>query len=127
MNKKNIDRMIPLAITAISKTLLNNRTSIESKYNGYINAYGPTIIQSGILQAVFFYEKDDRKEINSLLSDILTAFGTFHNNGETSLSTEIRKIEGDPAKKRLMKNRLLEAITATKLAIKTFRIEKSES
>lgn len=36
--------------------------SFEKVHEGYINALGPNIIQSGLLPTLIFYNKDDRKK-----------------------------------------------------------------
>lgn len=64
MDKKRIQTLIPLAMRAIEKVeIVDTKTaSFEKVHEGYINALGPNIIQSGLLPTLIFYNKDDRKK-----------------------------------------------------------------
>lgn len=64
MDKKRIQTLIPLAMRVIEKVkIVDTKTaSFEKVHEGYINALGPNIIQSGLLPTLIFYNKDDRKK-----------------------------------------------------------------
>ncbi|WP_278833517.1 type III-B CRISPR module-associated protein Cmr5, partial [Porphyromonas cangingivalis] len=64
MDKKRIQTLIPLAMRVIEKVeIVDTETaSFEKVHEGYINALGPNIIQSGLLPTLIFYNKDDRKK-----------------------------------------------------------------
>lgn len=64
MDKKRIQTLIPLAMRAIEKVeIVDTKTaSFEKVHEGYINALGPNIIQSGLLPTLIFYNKDDRRK-----------------------------------------------------------------
>lgn len=64
MDKKRIQTLIPLAMRAIERVeIVDTKTaSFEKVHEGYINALGPNIIQSGLLPTLIFYNKDDRKK-----------------------------------------------------------------
>lgn len=64
MDKKRIQTLIPLAMRVIEKVkIVDTKTaSFEKVHEGYINALGPNIIQSGLLPTLIFYNKDDRRK-----------------------------------------------------------------
>lgn len=64
MDKKRIQTLIPLAMGTIERVeIVDTETaSFEKVHEGYINALGPNIIQSGLLPTLIFYNKDDRKK-----------------------------------------------------------------
>ncbi|SPY35740.1 Uncharacterised protein [Porphyromonas cangingivalis] len=64
MDKKRIQTLIPLAMRAIERVeIVDTETaSFEKVHEGYINALGPNIIQSGLLPTLIFYNKDDRRK-----------------------------------------------------------------
>ena len=58
MNKR-IERMIPVAYTAVSNNLVSEQSAISKQYNGYISSFGASVIQSGMLLALIFYHQSD--------------------------------------------------------------------
>lgn len=57
-NKKEIQNLIPTAMEAIVEVgIANEDREIEDVYEGYINALGPSILQSGLLPTLVFYNK----------------------------------------------------------------------
>jgi len=123
MNKKRIEEMIPVAMDILSKNtcdILTDDGKIPSNYSGYIDSYGPTIRQSGILQAVTFNEKEKRKKINCLLELVLKEDGYIENNSNKKLINFVKEASGNSEEKARLQRLILEAITACKHAMKTF-------
>ena len=61
MNKKTIQDLIPKAMQAIEGVgIVGKDKKFKKVHEGYINALGPNIIQSGLLPTLIFYNKDER-------------------------------------------------------------------
>lgn len=113
MNNKNIERLIPKAID-----LLQNFPK-EKVYQGYLASFGPTVITSGIFQAVAFYSGDDKKK-----KVIKLMFDLIKEDLKTNHLTLLNVLEeNDNYKNYEIKNRILEASVACKLAIRTFELK----
>ncbi|MDO4691928.1 MAG: type III-B CRISPR module-associated protein Cmr5 [Porphyromonadaceae bacterium] len=66
INKQEIQQLIPTAIKAIETIGIANTEGEVSKVNeGYINAMGPSIIQSGLLPTLIFYNKSKKEGNNT--------------------------------------------------------------
>lgn len=66
INRKEIQQLIPTAIKAIETVGIANTEGEVSKVNeGYINAMGPSIIQSGLLPTLIFYNKSKKEGNNT--------------------------------------------------------------
>jgi len=136
MNKKRIGDMISIAMDILNseekgiKNIIQEKDGekvLISKYDGYVSSYGPTIRQSGLMQAVNFHENHktgERKEINDLIVNILKKSGFIASND--NLSKLVKNYNSDPAKKSRITMLILEAITACKLAMRTFKKEQPE-
>jgi len=127
MNKKRIEEMIPIAINIIKSDVCemfdtvdkttDDEKKIPSKYFGYIASYGPTVRQSKLLQSVSFYHKDDRKRINKLIYKILKEAKIITNKDAGDLVECSKGKVNDST----WKSKVLEAIIASKLAMRTFK------
>jgi CRISPR-associated protein Cmr5 len=113
MNNKKIEKLIPDAIK-----LLQNFPK-EKVYQGYLASFGPTVITSGIVQAVTFYTADEKKnKVIKLMFDLIK------NDLNTDKNTLLEVLkEGENYKNYAIKNKILEASIACKLAIRTFELK----
>ncbi|WP_419675596.1 type III-B CRISPR module-associated protein Cmr5 [Aliarcobacter butzleri] len=113
MNNKNIEKLIPKAIDLLQKF------PKEKVYQGYLASFGPTVITSGILQAVAFYSGDDKKK-----KVIKLMFDLIQDDLKTDKNTLLDFLkENDKYKDYAIKNKILEASIACKLAIRTFELK----
>ena len=121
---KKLNRLTPLALKSAKSLVENGR--IPREYNGYIASFGASIILSGLLPAVAFYEninaeanQDKTKMTKAILSiikedkRISEEYGTLMN---FVLSSGVANI----------KQEILDAATALKLAIRTFKFTEKE-
>jgi CRISPR-associated protein Cmr5 len=116
MNKKNIDRLIPKAIQALTK--LEKNGSIDKVYQGYLAAFGPTVIMSGLKKSVAIYaDKSDSNQKRREVTRIM--FSLIGEDVDTYIATEGN--ERDYA----LKHKILEANIACKLAIRTFDLKEN--
>jgi len=121
---KKLNRLTPLALKSAKNLVENGR--IPREYNGYIASFGASIILSGLLPAVAFYEninavanQDKTKMTKAILSiikedkRISEEYGTLM---DFVLSSGVANI----------KQEILDAATALKLAIRTFKFTEKE-
>lgn len=129
MNKKRIERMIPIAMDILKENtlkILSSDGKLPSNYSGYIDAYGPTIRQSGLMQAVTFHEKDRNKDkkrakINDLIELLLKKSGYIKTNSDKRLVDIVKKASEDNSEEKArLQGLILEAIIACKHAMRTF-------
>jgi CRISPR-associated protein Cmr5 len=113
MNKKKIDKLIPEAIR-----LLHNFPK-EKVYQGYLASFGPIVITSGILQTVMFYTSDDKK--NRVIELMYTMIKDQIGSDKDSMQEMLN--ENDNYRSYAIKNKILEASVACKLAIRTFELK----
>lgn len=113
MNNKNIEKYIPKAIELLQEF------PKEKVYQGYLASFGPTVITSGILQTVTFYSGDKNKE-----RVIKLMFELIKKELKTDKATLLDFLsENGNSKKYAIKNKILEANIACKLAIRTFELK----
>jgi len=117
MNKKYIDKLIPKAIKSLN-SLVENGT-IDKVYQGYLASFGPTVIQSGLLQTVMFYSADEKK--NKVIKIMYKLIKDDLNASQDSMKDFL--IEEENYKKISTKNKILEANIACKLSIRTFKLK----
>ena len=130
MNRKRIEMFIPIAIDLINKSGIVKNGGIPSNYSGYIDTYGPSIRQAGLLQTVSFNEKNEkRKKINKLIFEILkkgVGDKFVELNSYQSLNELLKDIEKDNLRKKKLEKLIVEAVIACKLAMKTFKKIEAE-
>ncbi len=118
-----VEKLIPIAIEAAREKLANENGVIKKVYNGYISAFGATVIQAGVLPAVANLVKNtDNTEGNrKLIADALFYIlkNKWYTDEKDLMSTSIKYRESATFKKRL-----LDATTALKLAVRTFKLEE---
>lgn len=120
MNKKKIDKLIPLAINAIDEnfqTLQNkDKTAIDKRCQGYLASFGPTVISCGIVKTVAIYA--DTSDSNKLRRKILEImFSLIGLNVDNFIKNETSSTN------YALKNKILEANIACKLSIRTFELK----
>lgn len=105
MSKKNIETMIPKALVLVENTFVNSG-KVESKYFSAVANFGVSVLQSGKHATKLFYEakKDERDKIPTLVVDLVK---------------EVREVA--KSFEKLDKKDILDASTALKLAIRTFK------
>ena len=121
---KAIEKLIPNAIKQIHAIAYNYNGKIPKEYNGYIAAFGPSIIQMGVIPAVAAYSNCNTQKGKNTIK-ICNAIYNLINNDNGSLLNYVLQDNGVvPTYK---KREIMNAITALKLAIRTFEFEKSIS
>lgn len=152
MNKKVIQNLIPKAMQAIEYVEVQLKKKESSKpeltkivdpqthkfekvHEGYINALGPNIIQSGLLPTLIFYNKDKRElwlkalyymEVISNDTDPTAIIQLIIKevDNESKPEKTIKELEG---KTKEWERKILEYAVALKLALRTFVAEEPET
>lgn len=128
MNKKQVETLIPNAIKAIEEYLLDDKDrTVASEYNGYISSFGASIIQSGLLPTVAFFETEEnksQKDKKRLISAIL--YLIKGNASKESIKNEklLEYILKNKEKEDFIKEDIINAAIAIKLSLRTFKFKK---
>lgn len=134
MNKKTIQDLIPKAMQAIEGVgIVGKDKKFKKVHEGYINALGPNIIQSGLLPTLIFYNKD--KRALWLRALYYMAVGEEDEMTDESSTVIIRliigkeggRIENLKPKAKEWERKILEYAVALKLALRTFVAEEPET
>lgn len=133
MNQRKIDEMIPFALKLLENPLdefreiKSTKDKIKSGYASAMDAFGPSITQAGIAKTLAFYMKEsdgtDRRKIAALVKAVVYKIYPMNEELNTSnlLEIFIKETKNKPTLEKLrFKDKVLEAITACKLAKLSF-------
>ncbi len=132
-----VDHFLPKAFHAIKivyvekKTFFKNRDEgvLIKEYKGYISSLGANIIQAGVKAAITFYEakesgsKSDRRLVNAAIKYIIDCKDpnllkvSYDDCNLSALLTN------DEASNQAIAIEILDAATALKLALRTYKME----
>lgn len=128
MGTKHIQKIIPAAIDAAQKYLVENG-KISSEFNGYISSFGASIISAGLLPSVIFYsQKGDSNERQKIIAALETILRK-HDYPSINLlkkTEELFRANNQQAELNRLTEKISEAAIALKLAIRTFPKYKKE-
>jgi CRISPR-associated protein Cmr5 len=118
--KKRVEKYIPAALKALQDANIVINGKYDNEYAGYISAFGPSVIQAGLTPTVAFYGRTggdaDRRKVGDAILKVI-APGENHQNFLNYVLVHAHDREET-------KRKILDAIIALKLAIRTF--EKNE-
>ena len=123
MNKR-IDSLIPKAIEAV-KTIEEGmeRKKLPSEYKGYVSSFGAAVLQSGLKAAIAFYESKssssvpNKKPLMLAILELITDKKPDKKNKDSLLKYVIKNDSLE------LKDEILDAAAALKLAINTFEMK----
>ncbi len=121
MNRR-VENWIPAAIQAAETHLAKNGV-IKKEYNGYISSFGAAVLHSGLKAAIAFNESassGSKEERGPLMKAILNIITNAPKKDEKLLDYVLEHDTADTREK------ILDAATALKLAIRTFKLSKEE-
>ena len=125
IKKKKEEKLIPQAIKIIEREY-NEKKILPKELPGYVDNFSAAIIQSGVLPAVIFNNREgvDEKFINKrkLMKIIFELIGIKVDCVKSILEDMIRN-EGRVSKE--LKNEITIAIIAVKLSLRVFEFDKS--
>jgi len=143
---KRIDKLIPIAIKAISENKipgLDNK--VPNEYKGYIDTFGASIVQNGLIPAIIFFETAEGKKEESFSIDSEKK-GIYDNRnklmktirqvirekemedcgaGPETLFQYIMTKKGHNIEEKQIRQDIVDAAIAVKLALRTFAFTKA--
>ncbi|MBU5593309.1 type III-B CRISPR module-associated protein Cmr5 [Clostridium sp. MSJ-4] len=140
MNKREIEEQIPIAIDSINE-FINNELFykkddksfglIPKEYNGYISNFGASIIQSGLISTVAFFESEksnsnsDKRVLTKLILQVIQEYKKLQVKDVESLLGYVLDNKNIAEE---IEEEIINATIAIKLAIRVFKFtENSES
>lgn len=120
MSKKGIEKQIPKAMDVLRERF---GESVPSAYNGYISAFGASVVQSGLKVSVALFENKNAStlEDKSVLMELILKI--MDENAQCTLLEYILNHEQDEYR---LKRDILDIAVAIKLAMRTFKLTKGE-
>ena len=121
MSKRSIESYIPQAIDTLQETF--GKEKIPSEYNGYISAFGASVIQSGLKPTLALFENDSaqsKSEKKKLITIMLHVLLGKKSTERSLLAYVLANNES------LLKPKILDVAVAVKLSIRTFSLNKGE-
>jgi CRISPR-associated protein Cmr5 len=131
MNRQ-IENLIPFALES-AELLKNEKGKIPNEYSGYIASFGASVIQAGLKPAIAFSERkssksseDRSKLMEAVCYIIMKQKGDNPDLVDDSKSLLKYVLKYESAGNTMIKDYVLDAATALKLAIRTFEFEPKE-
>jgi CRISPR-associated protein Cmr5 len=130
---KKIDKLIPFADEAVKEELIENERNeslyIPKEYNGYISSFGASVIQSGLIAALYANHQSgdstvDRKKLMAAIFYVVKKHRNDTTTRHTNLLEYVENMNNSGDTKNLKKD-ILDAATAIKLVIRTYKLKKS--
>lgn len=121
MNKRKIEELIPFAVDEISNQFTEE---IPKEYKGYIANFGASIIQSGILSTVAFFQNNnsssnqDRRKITEMILNIIYKNENYEKSQKENNLLDY--IISNIGRKKIIKEQVINVTIAVKLAMGTF-------
>lgn len=147
MNRRIIEELIPIAIKEIEKLKQNTEKENEffeikildgkqnckiyKEFKGYISSFGASIVQSGLLSTVVFYESVDTNSIRNrriLTKLILNVIVEYKKNDELNKYEKLQNyiLDFKDTKINSIKEEIVNAAIAIKLAIRVFEFTDND-
>lgn len=128
---KRIEKYIPVALNVLAKETVGivRDNKIDKTYNGYISAFGASIISSGLLPTMIFYSKKAEGNENADRSLILVALEKMLKSDEIGFLSPEKTLLKEVIERHnevRFKQKIQECAIALKLAIRTYPQTKND-
>ena len=127
------DHWIEYAIQTIKDVeIANDKGIYPSEYKRYFSAFGASVIQSGLLAAVVFYEEsegsEDKNKLLKGIATMLNKLGNYHFDAKTKhfFSQLVRNHYQNREKMEKLLNDVHHAAVALKLALRTYQSDNNK-
>ena len=121
MNKRKVDDLIPKAVEILTDTgIVNKEGKIKKTYRGQISTFGAAIINGSLISAVAFFS--DNGNSSTERSKLIEAIGKLIPESREDLFEYVKK--SGKSKKKEVKEEILNAAIALKLAMNLYNLEK---
>lgn len=139
--KEKINELIPSAIDAITKSKIAVNGEVKKEFKGYISSIGSSIIQSGLLPTLAFFQNKGGKTADSylVLDAVLRLIKSNYDEHERLIdyviltcrtnqtaNNQYRLHNLDHDKLEKVETEITDALVALKLALRTFKIDEDE-
>lgn len=121
MNKKKVESYMSKAMYILNEEFKDK--PIPREFKGYISQFGASIIQSGLMPAVAFFENGDSGAKENRPFIVKAVFKMIADR-EADNMTLLEYIYKNEDKDRL-KEEIINAVIALKLVLKSFKIDES--
>ncbi|WMJ82283.1 type III-B CRISPR module-associated protein Cmr5 [Clostridium sp. MB40-C1] len=127
MNKREVEKYMPLAINSIIRVMNENESidkeslELPKEFKGYVSSFGAGIIQSGLLPTVAYFEnkdsnsKADRSKITEMIFSMLNKKESYKTYKLLDYLLDNKEDIGE------IKENILNIAIALKLAMRTFK------
>ena len=127
--KNQIVPLLEYAESAIrqERNFVKNSNEISKEYQSYISSFGASVMQSGLLPALYFNHntesqsaKDRKKLMNVIYKTLQEKYRILHHNVPQERDL-LEYAKNHPDLRKLQKE-ILDAATAVKLVIRTYKL-----
>lgn len=120
-----VESLMPKAIETVQNILLNEAGKVQKEYKGYIASFGASIIQSGLITAIAFYENTDSQvgdKRRLLMKAILRLIDedAFNINTPDNQYRLLDCVLSNQDNYRELEDKIINASIAIKLAMRTY-------
>lgn len=122
MSRRNIEKYIPEAVDVLSKEFSNGE--INSAYNGYISAFGASIMQSGLKPTLALYENQNNQDNTKADKSVLTKLILKILDKNANTTSLLQYVLNSNQNETLLKEKIIDIAIAIKLSIRTFKLIK---
>lgn len=135
--KKRIEKYFPAAMQAIEAVLYKEKEPIAKEYQGYVSAFGSSVLQMGLLPTLAVHADEgsgaqqDRRKLLEVLARTLTGAtealaGSPVRPALHNKETDLFRIAVErPELRDELREHLLDAVVAVKLCLRTFKLTES--
>jgi CRISPR-associated protein Cmr5 len=141
---RHIDHLIPIAVKAIEDNRIpeGDQLVVPNEYKGYIDTFGASIVQNGLIPAVVFFEYSssgdpDKADVGDNRKKLLGAvLQVIKQRGSGDSSSAVRRdslylyittaLESKEKDLKALRREVTDAALAVKLALRTFAFSKDE-
>lgn len=117
-----IEKLLAAAdISLTNSPIVNNNRVTDSVYDGYLAAFGPAVITSGLLQTLSVYEADEKRKV---VLNVIAKVACIQNT--TTGNSLYRTCLQEYMNKDLLntwREKIINASVALKLVIRTFDLQ----
>lgn len=119
---KKLDKLMPIALKA-AESHLAQHGKIPKEYKGYVSSFG-AMVRTGLRPAVAFYESKsaDSAQNRSLLTNALLEIVKAYRDDQKTYKSLMEYVL-ESSSPGLTKQDIMDAATALKLAMRTFKFE----
>jgi len=125
MNKKRVDKLLPLAAEALKHANIAVNGKVDAAFRGQISSFGSAVKNGSVLSAVAFFSKQGKSKVHR--EYLLKAIDELmsHEVPELVGDNLFKKVQfvQDAVKKTILKEQILDCVIALKLAMNLYDLK----